>query len=176
VIRAAGAPANLAAEVRRAVQEIDKNLPVSAIRPMEELLINSMGRQRLNTFLLSAFAALALFLAVIGVYGVMSYSVTQQTHEIGVRLALGARMRDVLVLVLRQGMRLALLGVVIGLLSALALARLVMVRSLLFEVNPTDPATFAAIAVLLTAVMLLACWIPARRAAKVDPMVALRCE
>jgi putative ABC transport system permease protein len=176
VIRAAGAPANLAADVRRAIQEVDKNLPASAIRPMEDLLFNSMAQQRLNTFLLSAFAALALFLAVIGVYGVMSYSVTQRTHEIGVRLALGARMRDVVGLVLRQGMRLALLGVAIGLLGALALTRLVMASSLLFEVSPTDPATFAAIAVLLTAVMLLACWIPARRAAKVDPRVALRYE
>jgi putative ABC transport system permease protein len=176
VIRAAGAPANLAADVRRAVQEVDKNLPVSSIRPMEEFLFNSMAQQRLNTFLLSAFAALALFQAVIGVYGVMAYSVTQRTHEIGVRLALGARMRDVLVLVLRQGMRLALLGVVTGLLGALALTRLVMTRSLLFEVSPTDPATFAAISALLMAVMLLACYIPARRAARVDPMVALRCE
>ena len=176
VIRAAGPPANLAADVRKALQAVDKNLPVSAIRPMEELLGNSVAQWRLNTYLLSAFAALGLILAMIGVYGVMSQAVAQSTHEIGVRLALGAQTRDVLGLVLREGMKLALVGLAIGLLSALALTRLVAVQSLLFEVSGADPVTFAAIAVLLTGAMLFACYLPARRATKVDPMVALRCE
>jgi putative ABC transport system permease protein len=176
VIRASGAPANLAADVRKALQDVDKNLPVSAIRPMEELLGDSVAQQRLNAFLLSAFAALGLFLAMIGVYGVMSQAVTQSTHEIGVRLALGAQTRDVMGLVLREGMKLAVVGIAIGLLSALALTRLAIMKSQLFEVNGADPITFAAITVLLTGVMLLACYLPARRATKVDPMVALRCE
>src|SRR5262245_31147184 len=176
VIRAAGPPANLAADVRKALQAVDKNLPVSAIRPMEELLGDSVAQRRLNTYLLSAFAALGLILAMIGVYGVMSQAVAQSTHEIGVRLALGAQTRDVLGLVLREGMKLALVGLAIGLLSALALTRLVAVQSLLFEVSGADPVTFAAIAVLLTGAMLFACYLPARRATKVDPMVALRCE
>ena len=176
VIRAPGAPANLAADVRKALQAVDKNLPVSAIRPMEELLGNSVAQRRLNAFLLSAFAALGLFLAMIGVYGVMSQAVTQSTHEIGVRLALGAQTRDVMGLVLREGMKLAVVGMAIGLLSALALTRLAMMKSQLFEVSGADPITFAAIAVLLTGAMLLACYLPARRATKVDPMVALRCE
>ena len=176
VIRAPGPPANLAADLRKTVQAVDKNLPVSAIRPMDELLNISVAQRRLNTFLLSVFASLSLFLAIIGVYGVMSQAVTQCTHEIGVRFALGAQSRDVLVLVLREGMKLTLVGVAIGMFAALALTRLAMVKSLLFEVSPADPITFAAIAALLTGVMLLACYLPARRATKVDPMVALRCE
>jgi putative ABC transport system permease protein len=176
VIRAAAPPANLAADVRKALLAVDKNLPVSAIKPMEELLGDSVAQRRSNTYLLSAFATLGLILAMIGVYGVMSQAVTQSTHEIGVRLALGAQTRDVLGLVLREGMKLALVGLAIGLLSALALTRLVAVQSLLFEVSGADPVTFAAIAVLLTGAMLLACYLPARRATKVDPIVALRCE
>jgi putative ABC transport system permease protein len=176
VIRASAAPVNLAAEARNALQAVDKNLPVSAIRPMEEWVGNSVAQRRLIAFLLSAFASLALALAMIGVYGVMSQAVAQSTHEIGVRLALGAQPRDVLALVLREGMKLGLVGLAIGLLGALALTRLATVQSLLFDVSGADPLTFAAIAVLLTGAMLLACYLPARRATKVDPMVALRCE
>ena len=127
-----------------------------------------------RSVLLGLFSALALALAVIGLYGVMSYTVTQRTHELGVRLALGAQAADVLKLILKQGLKLALTGIVIGLLTALALTR--WIETLLFNVRPTDPLTFTVIALLLLAVALLACWLPARRATKVDPLIALRHE
>ena len=132
----------------------------------------SLAQQRFNMLLLALFAALALILAAVGIYGLMAYSVSQRTHEIGVRLAIGAQRRDVLRLVLRDGARLTLVGIAIGIIAALALTRLM--ASLLFEVTPTDPATFASVALLLAVVALAACYIPARRAARVDPMVALR--
>jgi putative ABC transport system permease protein len=141
---------------------------------MDQLLGDAIAQQRLTMVLLLGFAILALLLAAVGIYGVISYSVSLRTHEIGIRLALGARTGDVLRLIVGQGMKLALAGVVLGWLSAYALTR--WMETLLFGVRATDPLTFATIPVLLVAVALLACWIPARRAAKVDPLVALRHE
>jgi len=174
VVRTVGNPLVEGDAVERAIHSIDKDLPVSAIRSMEQLLGISMAQRRLTLTLLLSFAALALLLAGVGIYGVISYSVRQRTHELGIRMALGAQRRDVLKLILTQGLKLALIGVVIGLLTAFALTR--WMETLLFNVRPTDPLTFAVIAVVLLLVALFACWLPARRATKVDPMVALRCE
>jgi putative ABC transport system permease protein len=157
-----------------AVASVEPMLEPSNFRTMEQLVSESVAQPRFNTTLLAAFAALALALAAIGIYGVIAYSVTQRTHEIGVRLALGARKGDVIRLVLKQGMTPAFVGAAIGLAGAWAMTRLL--SGLLFEVSATDPATFAAVTMLLMAIALLACWIPARRAAKVDPMIALRYE
>jgi putative ABC transport system permease protein len=141
---------------------------------MEDLIDDSFKPQRFNAFLMGLFAALALLLAVVGLYGVLSYMVAQRRHEIGVRMALGAQSRNIVLLVLKQGLRLTILGVAIGLAGAFGLTRLL--ERLLFGVSATDPLTFILIALLLTLVALLACWMPARRAAKVDPLVALRTE
>jgi putative ABC transport system permease protein len=151
---------------------VDKALPVTGVRTMEERMGASLAGTRFNTLLLSLFAALALTLAVVGLYGVISYTVAEGTREIGVRMALGAQTGDVLRLVVGQGMTLTLVGVGIGLLASFGLTRLM--KDMLFGVGPTDPLTFVAIAVLLTVAALTACYIPARRAMKVDPMVALR--
>jgi putative ABC transport system permease protein len=153
---------------------VDKDLPVYELKPMTEYLRNSLSRRRFNMTLLIVFSGVALVLAAVGIYGVISYSVTQRTHELGIRMALGAQQRDVLKLVVRQAMIVALGGVGIGVLASLALTRLI--KSLLFNVGVTDPLTFAAIAPLMTLIALLACLIPARRATKVDPLVALRYE
>jgi putative ABC transport system permease protein len=174
VVRTAGAPMSLSSALRGAVAAMDKNLAVSNISAMEEITARSIGQERYTLLLLGLFSALALLLAVAGIYGVMSYAVAQRTHEIGVRMALGAQTRDVLKMVVTQGMALVLAGVGIGLASSLALTGFI--RGLLFGVSATDPMTFAGVAALLALVALLACWIPARRAAKVDPMIALRCE
>ncbi|MGE0130004.1 MAG: ABC transporter permease [Blastocatellales bacterium] len=174
VVRTAGDPASMANAVRQAFRSVDKETPISNVQTLQKVWRDSTARQRFGVWLLSVFAALALCLAGIGIYGVMSYSVTQRTQEIGVRMALGARGRDVLKMVLRRGLALTLPGIALGLLAAFALTRLM--KSLLFGVSATDPLTFAMIALLLAAVALLACWIPARRAAKVDPMIALRYE
>jgi putative ABC transport system permease protein len=141
---------------------------------MDELLGNEMARQRLTLTLLGILAILALLLAGIGIYGVMSYAVTERKQELGIRLALGATLRDVLLLVLVQGMKPTLLGLGLGSVAAFAATRLL--RGLLYGVAPTDPLTFAGVVLLLSGVALVACWLPARRATKVDPLVALRYE
>jgi putative ABC transport system permease protein len=173
-LRASSNPQSLTAGVRDAVQAIDKDLPIANIKTGDQLLYDAVGRPRFHTLLIALFAGLALLLAAVGIYGVISYSVAQRTHELGIRLAVGARPRDVLFLVMRQGMMLTLTGTVIGVLAAFGLTRLL--TSLLFRVSATDPLMFAGVAALLVAVALLACWIPARRATKVDPMIALRYE
>jgi len=174
VARTSGDPANLTAAIRNAVLQLDKEQPIANIRTLDQILSASIAQQRFSTMLLGVFAAVAMLLAAVGIYGVLSYAVTQRTHEIGIRVALGAARRDVLRLVIGQGMLLTLLGVAAGLAVAFALTRLM--STLLFGVSATDPMTFGLIALLIVAVALLACWIPARRATKVDPMVALRQE
>jgi predicted permease len=167
-------PASYTAAIRREVQAIDKDQPVFDFETMEHIHSESIAPRRLSMVLFALFAGVAVLLAGVGIYGVMSYSVTQRTHEIGVRMALGAKQNDVLRLVVGQGITLALIGVGIGLVAAFGLTRLM--TSLLFGVSATDPLTFIAISLLLTGVALGACFVPARRAAKVDPMVALRYE
>jgi putative ABC transport system permease protein len=174
VIRTSADPLALAASVKRELQAIDRDVPASSVKTMEQSLANLIAPRRFNLILLGAFAAVALMLAAAGIYSVVAYAVTERTQEIGIRLALGAQTRDVLRLVIAQSMRPALTGVGLGLIAASAMTRLI--RGLLFGVSATDPATFAVIAGLLTFVALLACWIPARRATKVDPLIALKCE
>ncbi|MGH9767651.1 MAG: ABC transporter permease, partial [Blastocatellia bacterium] len=169
-----GEPGAVVSAVRQAIKEVNRNLPIAEVATLSEQVDRSLVQQKLIARLSSFFGQLALLLAAIGIYGVISYSVTQRTREIGIRMALGAERRNVLRLVLGQGARLALAGVLIGLGAAWALTRLI--ESLLFGVGATDPVTFVIIALLLTVVAMLACYIPARRATKVDPMIALRCE
>jgi predicted permease len=174
VVRTTSDPLSLVAAVSREIHAVDADQPISNVATMHELLSEETGPRRLGMILLIVFGGLALLLASLGIYGVLSFFVAQQTREIGVRLALGAQLRDILGLVLKKGMGWALLGVAIGLVAAFAVARLM--ASLLFGVSASDPITFAAIALILTLVALVACYIPARRATKVDPLVALRYE
>jgi putative ABC transport system permease protein len=171
VVRTSVYPLSLGPAVRKVVWEIDKDQPVSDIRSMEDIVSTAVARQRFSTMLLGIFATLALVLAAVGIYGVMSYSVAQRTREIGIRLALGAQRNDVLKMTMGQGLKLVVIGVAIGLVSAFGLTRVM--ASLLFGVSATDPITFVAISLVLMSVALVASFIPALRATKVDPMVAL---
>ena len=174
VARTKSDPSSIVGSLRAVLTSLDKSLPIFALKPMTEYLRDSLARRRFNMILLSAFSGIAMVLAAIGIYGVISYGVAQRTREMGIRMALGAQSRDVLKLVLRQAMLLTLGGVAIGLFASFALTRLI--KSLLFSVSVTDPLTFAVIALLLILIALLACLIPAVRATKVDPLVALRYE
>ncbi len=171
-VRTTTEPSTLVGAIRHEAQQLDREQPIAGIATMEELLATSLSQSRFSTLLLAMFAGVALILAAVGIYGVMAYSVAQRTHEIGIRVALGAQAGDVLNLVIRQGLTLAVAGVAIGLGAALIMTRVM--TSLLYGVTATDPITFAIIPVVLTGVALVASFIPARRATKVDPMVALR--
>jgi putative ABC transport system permease protein len=173
-VRSDGDPMALVPSIRSVLKAVDKNVPMADVATMDELMAQSVAQPRLETILLGIFGGLAALLAAVGIYGVISYSVNQRTSEIGIRMALGAGRANVLALVLANGLRLAALGLALGLALAYIVTRLM--SKILFEVSPTDPATFATIALLLGLVALLACYIPARRATKVDPMVALRYE
>jgi len=174
VIRTKNEPTGLAGVIQRAVNSLDKDVPVYRIKTLDQYLGTAVAQPKFNAMLLSLFAGLALLLTAVGLYGVMAYSVAQRTQEIGVRIALGAQTQDVMKMVLRHGLTLAVIGLLIGAGAALALTRLM--AGLLYGVTPTDATTFLLIALMLTLVALLACYLPARRAAKVDPMVALRYE
>jgi putative ABC transport system permease protein len=174
VLRTQGDPTAIMGAVRRAVAEVDPREIIYATQTMNDIVASSFAARRLSMILLSAFAALALVLSCIGIYGVISYLVGGRTHEIGVRMALGAQRRDVLSLVLGESARMALVGVMVGVAAALGLTRLM--SNQLFGVTAHDPLTFAAVAILLMLVAVLACYLPARRAVRVDPMVALRYE
>jgi putative ABC transport system permease protein len=173
-LRTHGEPLSLVAAMRSEIAAIDRDLPLTDIKTLEQVASSAVARTRFTMLLLLVFAGVALLLAAVGIYGVISYSVTQRTHEIGIRVALGAQRRDVIGLVARQGMALALVGMGGGLIAAFFLTRVM--SSLLFGVSATDPITFAGIAVLLTGVALGACLVPARRAMRLDPMAALRHE
>jgi predicted permease len=174
VVRTTADPLSLASSVTREVRALEPNAPIWDVKTMDQRLSESLARRRFSMIALSLFAGLAALLASVGIYGVMSYAVAERTREIGIRMAMGAGSRDVLSLVIGHGMKLAGVGMAIGLAGAFALTRVM--ASLLFGVSATDLLTFAVIALSLSVVALSACWIPARRAAKVDPMIALRCE
>jgi predicted permease len=174
VVRTAGDPMLLAGPVRQQVREMDANIPVANIRPMTDVVNTALATPRLTGFLLGTFAAIALTLAAVGIYGVLSYLVARRTHEIGIRLAVGADRMQVLALVLRQGLTLAGMGIAAGVFAAFALTRLM--QSLLYEVQPTDAVTFGVVVLALTAVALLASALPAWRATRVSPLIALRTE
>ncbi len=174
VIKGASDANQLMSSIRGAVRELDPNQPIYSVRTMDEIRAESVAPERLNLTLLSLFAGIALVLAIVGIYGVMSYSVTQRTHEIGIRMAVGARPLDVFKMILGHGMKLALIGVGIGLVGAFLLTRLM--ATMLFGVEPTDATTYSAISILLIGIALLACYLPGRRATKVEPTISLRYE
>ncbi len=174
VLRAAADAPALAASARAAVRAVDPDMPVFRVATMAEVIDTTLVNRKFVMLLLGQFAAVALILAGVGLFGVLSYAVSRRTREIGVRMALGARAADVLGMVVRQGMTLTAIGLVIGAGAALAATRAM--AGLLFGVGASDPPTYAALALVLAAVALLACWLPARRAARVDPLVALRSE
>jgi putative ABC transport system permease protein len=172
VVRADGDPDALLPAVTGAVREMDPNLPVSGVRPLESWMADSLARSRFTTMLLAVFSVVAFSLSVIGIYGVLSYAVTLRTQEIGIRMALGAQRTDVVGMVLREGIRLAVAGLAVGIVAAVALNRYI--ASLLYGVAGTDAATYAGASLLFLAVAVVACTLPARRASSVDPVVALR--
>ena len=174
VIRTSSNPTDVAAAVRRAVWDVDHDQPVTQVRTMENVVSESLWWERVSGLTLGIFAAISLLLSAVGIYGVFSYTVTQRTHEIGIRTALGASRADILKMVVGEGLLLTLIGVGAGIAAALALTRLL--ASLLYGVRPRDPLTFVALSLLLTAVAVLASYLPARRATKVDPIEALRYE
>jgi predicted permease len=174
VLRTKGSPVGLVPTIREAIEKLNGENVIYETKPLEEIVADSLANRRFSMVLLSVFAALALLLSSIGIYGVISYVVTERTHEIGIRIALGAQRRDVMHLMLGEGMKMALVGVAVGVAVALGLTRLMV--EMLFGVSATDPVTFAAVTAVLTGVALAACSIPARRAMRVDPIVALRYE
>jgi putative ABC transport system permease protein len=174
VVRAKGDPMALGKDVRDAIWRVDRDQPVWKIRTMESLVDNALGSKRVLLGLVGAFASVAVLLAGVGIFGVMSFAVTQRTHEVGVRMALGAHGSEVLRLIVGQGLRLTFVALVIGLIAASGATRLL--ASQLFGVTPSDPVTFAAVPLVLGAVAVLACYLPARRASRLDPLVALRRE
>ena len=174
VVRSTAEPGTLTNSIRQAVLKVDAGVPAYGIETMDQLIAGSLEQSRFNTFLMSVFAGVALLLAAVGIYGVLSYLVAQRTHEIGIRMALGAQRGDVLRLVIEQGMRLTLIGISVGVVGALSTSRLL--SSFLFGIKATDFTTMTSVSCLLIAVAFLASYVPARRAAKVDPMVSLRNE
>ncbi|HEX8922815.1 MAG TPA: FtsX-like permease family protein, partial [Pyrinomonadaceae bacterium] len=172
VVRAQGEPASLTSSIQKELRSMDQEQALFQVRTLEDVISNSLAQRRFNSLLLVIFGALAGLMAAVGIYGVIAYSVAQRTNEIGIRLALGAQQRDVLKMILGQGIKLTLIGVAVGLVAAFVLTRIL--SSLLYGVSATDPVTFLGIPLLLTVVALLASYLPARRATKVDPCVALR--
>jgi ABC-type antimicrobial peptide transport system permease subunit len=174
LVRTTTDPLSVVGAVRGAVLSIDPSQPISNVSTLEKVVDESIAQRRLNMLLMGLFGGLALLLSAVGIYGLLSHAVTQRTQEMGIRMALGAQVSDVLKLVLKQGMMLAFAGEAIGLVGAFALTRLI--RGLLFGVTPNDALTFVVVAAVLGVVALLACYLPARRATKVDPLIALRYE